>query len=147
MNRVLIMGNVVIGIAMFALAKLEGPAVPEFVLVGLAVIMFCVGVALEIKTRSLANSMNSAVDERERARRDHAHRIAYWTLSFPVGFVGGMLVARLHRTWGDGLGLSVSPEAMPLFLVCFWLGLFLFVTLPTAIVAWTEPHPLDDDAV
>ena len=147
MNRVLILCNITIGIAMAVLAALQGPDVSQSVLITLGVSMFAIAVMLEIKTRALANSMDRRVDERERARRDHAHRIAYWTLSFPVGFLGGFIVARIQRTWGEGLGLSVSPESMPIFLVIFWLTLLLFVTLPTAVIAWTEPHPLEDDLV
>ncbi|MEE4330229.1 MAG: hypothetical protein V2J10_05125 [Wenzhouxiangella sp.] len=147
MNRILILSNIVLGIAMAALAILEAPDVRESVLVTLGVFMFAIALTLEYRTRALANSLDRMVDERERARRDHAHRIAYWTLSFPIGFLGGMIVARLQRTWGSGEGLTIAPDAMPVFLVFFWLALLLFLALPTAIIAWTEPQPLDDDIV
>jgi len=145
MNRVLIIANIVIALIMIALVQFNIAVATPTVLVTLGVGMFVIAVILEFRTRSLANSMDRIVDERERARRDHAHRIAYWTLAFPVGFLGGMVVSRLQRTWGEGLGLSVSPEGMPEFLVFFWLGVLIFITLPTVIIAWTEPKPLDDD--
>lgn len=147
MNRILIVCNIVIGMTMVVLVTLEIPLLQPSVLITFGVLMFLIAIALEIRTRALANSMDRRVDERERARRDHAHRIAYWTLSFPVGFLGGFLVSRVQRTWGEGLGLSINPEAMPVFLVFLWLSLLLFVTLPTNIIAWTEPKPLDDDIV
>ncbi|MEM1080784.1 MAG: hypothetical protein AAGH65_04300 [Pseudomonadota bacterium] len=145
MNRLLVLANVLIGASMAGLVLLGIDLATKTVLISLAVLMFLLGLTLEYRTRALANSMDHQVDERQRARRDHAHRIAYWTLSFPVGFAGGMIVARLHRTWDEGIGLSISPDGLPAFLVFFWLGLILFLTLPTAIIAWTEPTPLDDD--
>lgn len=147
MNQMLITANVLVGLTMIALVRFDSAAATPALLMALGVAMLVIAAALEIRTRSLANRMDSRIDERERARRDHAHRIAYWTLAFPAGLIGGYLVSHLQRTWEDGLSLSVSPEAMPEFLVFFWLGLLLFITLPTAIIAWTEPRPLDDDIV
>lgn len=145
MNRVLILCHLALGIAMALLVMLDAPIARVNVLMILGGFMILTGMALEFRTRGLANAMDRRVDERERARRDHAHRLAYWTLSFPIGLIAGTQLHRLPDMVESGF--TVSPEAMPTFLVFCWLAVALFLSLPTAIIAWTEPHPLDDDFV
>jgi hypothetical protein len=145
MNRLLILCHLALGIAMALLVILDAPTARVNVLMTLGGFMIFTGAALEIRTRGLANAMDRRTDERERARRDHAHRLAYWTLSFPLGCLVGINLHRLPEIMDAGF--AVSPEAMPTFLVFCWLAVALFLSLPTAIIAWTEPHPLDDDII
>ena len=69
------------------------------------------------------------VDERQRAVLDRAYRYAYWILA-AVG-----AAALLYGIMGDGL----IPKDLR-------LGLFftVVITLPTAVVAWSEPDPPDE---
>lgn len=110
MSRLMIAGNAVLGLTMVAFVQFEFAAETPAVLIALGCMMFLIAAALEIRTRFLANRSNSLADERERVRRDHAHRIAYWTLSFSIGLVVGSLVGRLRRTWEDGLNLSIGQK-------------------------------------
>jgi len=144
MNRVLVLINLTLAVAMACLAILEAPDVRESVLITLGSFTLAIAAILEYRTRALANSMDRFVDERERARRDHAHRLAYWILSFPIGLLAGIIMTNMG-TWGSSEGLAIGPEQMPIFLVFSWLALLLFLSLPTAIIAWTEPRPLDDE--
>ena len=145
MNRLLILCLLALAIAMALLVTLGAPVARIDVLLTLGGFMIFTGAVLEIRTRGLAKAMDRRTDERERARRDHAHRLAYWTLSFPIGFLVATHLHRLPEIVNSGF--AVSPEAMPAFLVFSWLAVAIFLSLPTAIIAWTEPHPLDDDII
>lgn len=145
MNRYLVALNVILAIGMVLLTTLPDPEVPVVILVALAIAMMVVSAGLEIRTRSIANATNCRIDERERSRRDHAHRLAYWLLSLPVGLIIGFGVARIQRALESGSDLIIANTQLTLFGVFLWVGVFLWISLPTAIIAWTEPEPLDED--
>ncbi len=145
MNRALIIVNAALGSAMLLLTLSRQPAAPVGLLVALALLMVIVWISLEIRTRAIANAINCRIDERERSRRDHAHRLAYWMLSLPVGLFAGFCIARIQRAFESGAELTVASSQLGLLAVLLWLGVFLWISLPTAIIAWTEPAPLDDD--
>lgn len=145
MNRYLVVLNAVLATTMLVLALLLDPQVPFAILVALGLAMIAVLAGLEIRTRSIANAANCRIDERERSRRDHAHRLAYWLLSLPVGLMIGFGVARIQRALESGGDLIIANSQLTVFGVLLWVGVFLWISLPTAIIAWTEPEPLDDE--
>jgi len=145
MNRYLVVLNAVLATTMLVLALLLDPQVPFAILVALGLAMIAVLAGLEIRTRSIANAANCRIDERERSRRDHAHRLAYWLLSLPVGLITGFGVARIQRAFESSTDLVIANTQLTVFGVLLWVGVFLWISLPTAIIAWTEPEPLDDE--
>src|SRR5690625_4831890 len=79
------------------------------------------------------------LDERQRAARDRAHRIAYVTMNI------AMVVACIPAVLMDGVVWPASAvRTLPLIL----LGLltFLHLSLPAMILSWTEPDPVGLDA-
>lgn len=88
-----------------------------------------------------ANAMLSrAPDERQRAMLEHAQAVAYRIIGPTLGVAGFyfVVVAQLFpHAW-----LPTTPiEQLGLF-----VGLaMLFSTLPSAVIAWTEPDPVPDD--
>jgi hypothetical protein len=79
---------------------------------------------------------NAALDERERAQRDHATALAYKILSAVV-VVGGLsaIAANGVLKWG-----SVSNTDIELLVPLMWFT----VSLPMAVLAWTLPDPEPD---
>ncbi len=73
------------------------------------------------------------LDERDTSVRDHAYRRSYWIAIIVValGLVYAMLAAD-HSDWW----LPQTADAYGAVLVGF---LFLIGSLPTAVVAWSEP--------
>jgi vacuolar-type H+-ATPase subunit I/STV1 len=84
-----------------------------------------------------ADSVDQRLDERQRLVRDRAYRMAYYAVAllFGVLSLGIMYAAGLDDTWS-------SVRVAALFLP--WLT-FLVGSLPTAVVAWTEPDLPEDN--
>lgn len=87
---------------------------------------------------AIAGDMRARGDEREMNRRDHAHLIAYRCLS-PI------IVAEFFVTVHP-VNPIFSPASPLLRAVLYQLpsalmmvALFLYITLPQAILIWTEP--------
>jgi hypothetical protein len=79
-------------------------------------------------------------DEREIAVRDHVGWICFRVLGATiVAGTAGYLV--LH----DGLGWLPAPGPVALSLLAYTVFI-LTATLPSAVLAWTHPRPLDTDA-
>ncbi len=96
-------------------------------------------VALFIVFTGIAGDMRARGDEREMHRRDHAHFRAYY---FPVYVLIGALFAGYFRV--PNPISPFLPPALRGFLVqlpnFLTLSAFLlYLTLPQAIVLWTEP--------
>lgn len=77
---------------------------------------------------------DSYLDERQRALRDRAHRIAFVPVSYYI--VGISLALVLANHW---------------FQQPFFMGLVIAVglgvtSLPSAYIAWLEPDPVQEDA-
>ena len=105
----------------------------------LLVLLVLLDVALGRATQRLAAAPDQAVDERQEALRNRAHRLAYWMLAV---FVGGTLVADVaapqSRAWLEnsvplGLGLLVFLQ--------------LLLVLPAMTLAWLEPDRLAPEDV
>jgi len=116
-------------------------------MVGGWIISVCLifGVALLLVFSSLAGDMRARGDEREMHRRDHAHFRAYY-------FLGYGLIAALFAGYFRGPNpitplvppaLRASLVQLPYFLLVA-TGI-LYLTLPQAILLWTE-RDMEPDA-
>lgn len=96
-------------------------------------------VALFLVLTWLAGDMRARGDERETHRRDHAHYVAYYLLGYG-------LVAALFAAYFRGpnpvtplLPLALREFLMQLpYIIVVATGI-LYITLPQAILLWTEP--------
>jgi hypothetical protein len=96
-------------------------------------------VGLWIVFTGVAGDMRARGDEREMHRRDHAHFRAYY---FPLYVLVGALLAGSFR--GPNPIAPLLPLALRGFLVQlpYFLSMaafLLYITLPQAILLWTEP--------
>ena len=80
-----------------------------------------------------ADTVDRRLDERQRLVRDRAYRIAYYVLTL---LFGAFSLAVMYTAGSDDSWTSVRSAA----LLLPWLT-FLPGSLPTAVVAWTEPEP------
>lgn len=103
------------------------------------------GVILHFATRNIANAVNSITDERERSLRDHAHRVAYWIMSGIVGGIIGLTAGFSSTRAADYVLLRVGDFARLDVMVYLLAFATMFSGLPTAIIAWLEPDPLEDE--
>jgi len=97
------------------------------------------GVALMIVFTALAGDMRARGDEREMHRRDHAHFKAYYIPLY-------VLVGALFAGYFSGpnpitplLPLELRAFAVQLPRMVVVAAIILYVTLPQAILLWTEP--------
>lgn len=87
---------------------------------------------------NLPNIADRDLDERQRQVRDRAYRIAYRLAGGALFLVSLITFVALSA----GRPVAPTPESAQ---AAFW-GVFIVVTtLPTAIIAWTEPDPHDHD--
>jgi hypothetical protein len=98
-------------------------------------------VALTLATRNVGSSIDAFADERDRAVRDRAHRIAYWIIGVPLGASLGALVG-----WVAGVAERAEPVLIDAshewaLTALLFVILVLYATLPVAIIGWTEPDP------
>ncbi len=107
---------------------------------GIAFGFFCYGFYTLLQ-RTFINSPNvsdDAIDERQRDRRNRAVFIAYRALAMSVAIVPfWVLVATTAPQWT----WLRDPN---LLAFASWALLLAGITLPTAILAWTEPDPLEE---
>ena len=79
-------------------------------------------------------------DERQRAIREHAQAVSYRILGPVVGVVALYLL--FARSVFDAAWLPSSSTEQVMLLAGLAL---LFSTLPSAVIAWSEPDPVPDD--
>ena len=124
----------------FLSPKLNPSGSPK-VIAGIWIINGCgiLFVALFIVLTWLGGDMRARGDERETYRRDHAHYLAYYSLGYG-------LIAALFASYFRGPN-PITPR-LPLALQGFLMLLpyiilggtgILYITLPQAILLWTEP--------
>ncbi len=102
------------------------------------------GIVLQFATRNLSNSTNLITDERERALRDHAHRIAYWTMAGVLGAVLGATIGYLIKQDPNEPVMRVK-DFFKLETQVFILSIAaIALGLPTSLIAWLEPDALDE---
>src|ERR1700716_1146140 len=127
-RRGLVLVTVAVALAFLPMTYVD-PNSGGFLLLLLLVIC---DLALGRATRRIASAPDWVVDERQEARRNRAHRLAYWMLAVTAGLAVLLtdLVSPDSRRWlGDGIR-GGSP--MVTFLE------FLFF-LPAMVLAWLEP--------
>lgn len=82
------------------------------------------------------------LDERQRVIRNSAYRSAYLILGNTFIIVASYWLFATN-SFGEGrLWLPSGDEAQNLFV----LALLLFYTLPTALIAWNEPDPEEEES-
>lgn len=89
--------------------------------------------------RDLANETDAALDERERQVRDHAYRFAY------VGVASAFMLLITYAAIVHDSGRGWLPRTWNESQAIVWGVLLLTWTLPSAVVAWTEPDPIADE--
>lgn len=113
-----------------ATAGAAGMALSVYLLVVLVVLLVALGRA----TRRIATAPDKAIDERQEALRNRAHRLSYWALAVAVG--GTLVVADLAstttRVW---LGSALGGGLIVL--------LVLVLGLPAMLVACLEPDGIE----
>lgn len=96
-------------------------------------------VALYAYTRSIADRSDRQLDERERMVRDRAYRLAYQVVATVL-----LLLIFYAMVAIDG-GDLWFPRTLNQFSAIFWGAMLLTTSLPTAMIAWTEPDEVDDE--
>jgi hypothetical protein len=81
---------------------------------------------------SIAHDSDSSLDEHQQRVRDRAYRPSYWVVAL-ILLLG---TAYIQLADSSGWWLPSSTEASQ---GITWTLIFLAMTLPTAIIAWTEP--------
>ena len=111
-------------------------------LVGVIATVLIHGRLLVPFTQEIANKEDADLDERQTAVRDSAHRAAYQimgTLILGVMFMLWVIIEPLgDRPWTPQISIQ-DPTAI--FVTTLWL----YITLPTAVIAWREPDPAPDE--
>ncbi len=83
-----------------------------------------------------ADTLDARLDERQRQVRDRAYRSAYYALTLLFGVLSLIF---MYAAGSDTSWQGIRDQA----LLLPWLT-FLPGSLPTAVVAWTEPDPPAD---
>jgi uncharacterized membrane protein len=109
------------------------------------ILSMVLGIILHFATRNIANAMNIITDERERSLRDHAHRIAYWVLSGILGGIIGLIAGFVSTREAEQVLVLVRDLHRLEIQVLLLSFAAIFLGLPTTIIAWLEPDPLEDE--
>jgi hypothetical protein len=93
-------------------------------------------------TQEIADKRDADLDERQTAVRDSAHRTAYQilgTLLLGALFLLWVMIEPLgERPWMPKLSIQ---NPIVVYMTTFWV----YVTLPTSVIAWREPDPEPGD--
>lgn len=95
-------------------------------------------VGLYTATHSIADQPDKRLDERQRLIRDRAYRSAYQVLA------AVFLMSALYSYIALDSGSLWFPRTANQLNAFFWGAMLLAMTLPTAIIAWTEPDDVDE---
>ncbi len=110
-----------------------------FILVSVLAVVMLAGLVLLFTSWVwyAANSPDPSLDERQQRVRDRAYLHSYQL------FAGAVTLAGLYAgiAWDNGWWL---PSTWNQVQAAMWGLLLLAMTLPAAVVAWTEPEPSDD---
>ncbi len=94
---------------------------------------------LYTSTYSMADQPDKRLDERQRMVRDRAYRLAYQVVATVL-----LLLIFYAMVAIDG-GDLWFPRTLNQFSAIFWGAMLLTTSLPTAMIAWTEPDEVDDE--
>ena len=91
-------------------------------------------------TQKIANKEDAELDARQTAVRDNAHRTAYQILGSAI--IVGLVLLQMLTTGPLGFRsltpqLSIRSIVAPVLTTILWM----YVSLPTAAIAWAEPDP------
>ncbi len=134
------------GLSAFPLASLlaESAWWMMLALVGIVASVFIHDRLLARFTQNIANKVDAALDERQAAIRNDAHRTAYRVLGSVV--VVALVVLQMlttgplsERPWAPQI--STREIVAPVCTTILWI----YITLPTAVIAWREPDPEPDE--
>ncbi len=94
-------------------------------------------------TQEIANKQDIDLDERQTAVRDSAHRTAYHIL-------GTLVLGALFLLWLIIEPLGARPWTPPQISIqdpttVLTTMLWVYISLPTAVIAWREPNPEADE--
>jgi hypothetical protein len=92
-----------------------------------------------ISRQYLTNVPLRQLDERQRAVQSVAYRRAYHLLT------GLVMVLGLYVGVGSFNAQLFLPRDFPAWLIAFFGLAFLITSLPSAVFAWTEPDPQDEE--
>jgi hypothetical protein len=110
-----------------------------FVLLGLIVVQ---DLALLAATHRVAELAEHALDERQEAVRNHAYRLAYRVVMHALIWPIGLVV--VLASFSDPFGWLAALWANTALVVALGTGVVqLLAFLPTMILAWTEPDPIE----
>jgi hypothetical protein len=135
-----LVAGLVVGCAVLVLSGLLGArTLLAFVLIGLLLVA---DVLLLAVTRQVAELPEGAVDERQEAIRNRAYRLAYrivmHALIWPIGLVVVLATFRDPFGWLAALWANTA-----LVIALGTAAAQLVGFLPTMILAWTEPEPIE----
>jgi hypothetical protein len=86
----------------------------------------------------IANDPDSALDEREQHICDRAYRPSYWAVAtILLAAVVYIQLAAQYDWW--------MPNSGGAFVAMNWIAVFVITTLPTAVIAWTEPDEATEE--
>jgi hypothetical protein len=130
----------VAGCALLVLLGLLGARTAlAFVLIGL---LLAADVLLLAVTSQVAELPEGAVDERQEATRNRAYRLAYRVVMHALIWPIGLVVALV--AFGDPFGWLAALWANTALVIALGTAAAqLLGFLPTMILAWTEPEPIE----
>lgn len=130
-------GAVALGWVLTTAAILAGGAAWTRLVPMLATV--AVGVLLTLATRNVSNAIDAFADERDRALRDRATRLAYWALGVPLGMMVGALIGAVEGETAGGGTATLTAQSLRVLWAGCWTLFALYAALPMSILAWTEP--------
>jgi len=129
-----------VAVALWAAAGGLRPLPMAALIVGLLLLSLGALIVLFQRTRywKWGNSPDADLDEFQIASRNAAYKTAYIIVAALT-----LLIMFIGRVGSDTTEVAISESARE---IMFWGWFLLVLTLPAALLAWTE-KPLDDDGV
>ena len=110
----------------------------SFAMIGVAVVLILLWSRL-ISRKYLTNLPLNQLDERQQAVRGHAYQTAYRILTGLVMLLG------LYVGIGSFNAQLFLPRDFWAWMIAFFALVILITSLPSAVFAWTEPDPQDEE--
>ena len=114
------------------------------ILIGAFAVM-AIFVRLNRATGTVADKPKSVLDERQEAARNRAYRLSYQIMT-GLALLLGLAFALVRSSFTDYPSFFTlsDPEAALIAALGVYF-VFLFI-LPTTVIAWLEPDPVEEDA-